>query len=35
MFRKILIAAVATMISFSTVGGALATLPLNAEAPVA
>ncbi len=35
MFRKTLIALGAMMISLTTLGGAVASLPLNAEAPVA
>ncbi len=35
MIRKTLFALAATMISLTTLGGAVASLPLNAEAPVA
>lgn len=35
MIRKTFIAAVATMISLSTLGGAVASLPLNAKVEIA
>lgn len=35
MIRKALIAAAATVLSLSTLGGAVASLPLNAGMPVA
>lgn len=35
MFRKTLIALAATMISLSTLGGAVASLPANAGMPIA
>jgi hypothetical protein len=35
MIRKAYIALIATMISLSTLGGAVAALPVNAGAPIA